>query len=796
MIQESYISFDLTGRFSRLLSVAQHRPLRLRRVPVRPVVHACVLRFSIAVLTFFATTYGVVACPEGSGFAEPRSILALYDGTREAAPRDTRLHRFAEFPLSHLGYSLEYYDVAASLPDDEIDARFAGVISWFDSPLAEASRFENWAAHVTTSCGGDLKQIVFGAVGLDLGTGGSADARAYLARLGLELSGSEEILGALATVADAAPEIIGYETDFSIEPGRYYALRATGAGKSLLRVAARDDQSTPALDLAVIGPQGAYVHASATLSYDARLGSGFWVLDPFAFFERLFSHGLAPIPDVTTANGRRIYFSTVSSDGWLALRPARAFGEEPQLASEILRDMLIAPFPDLPTTVAVLAGDLDPSLGGPLAQTGENVARDLFAMPQVQIASTGRSLIRNWDYFADYDREGETRTVSALMGEAPATEGGLVTAAVKGLGGAFSASSLSVFDKAAAAPRKYLRDSFDIDSEIPQAMTAVAELAPEGRSASTFLWSGDARPFEAALASVEAGGKQAIGGGGGQYNVTAPTVSMLQPFSAPIGAQVQVYNALSGDHAYTGYWTKPIFGFHAFAQTLDWTDRPRRLKPFQLAFSARSAIDFGTRSAIVSYLERARTGDVFPTTAAAYATMVKGFRSMQAIPEGPNAWRIVKAGAVPTVRFDHAAGLSLDFAASSGVLGARRHGDTLYVSLAQDVAEPVIALIDDPRASGLVVPATALALSESRFDIRAVQREACKATIAASGRGAGTMVWFGAPNRVYALRSVMTEDVATVLLDETIAADSAGRLEFTVPAHPGEAVTVTLDGQC
>ncbi|MGO4914808.1 hypothetical protein [Pseudogemmobacter sp. W21_MBD1_M6] len=755
---------------------------------------------AIAVLFAALATSGVRACPAGANLPDPRVVMALYDSTQEPDPRDTRLHRFVEFPLNHLGYVLEYVDVATNMPPDVLDARFAGTVSWFDSALSNVGGFAKWAAQVETVCGGDLKQIAFGDVGVTSGNGSSADISAYLARLGLELSDFEQIFGALAEVTYLDPAFVEFETGFTVETGRYPALRKTAEGESLLRVSANIMQDATGLDLLVLGPRGAYAHGSATLNYDDRLGGGFWVLDPFAFFNRVFgrgpSHQPVPVPDVTTLDGRRMFFSTVMSEGWLALKPARSFGEEPQLGSEILRDRLIVPFPDLPATVAVLIGDLDPALGGPLAVTGAMVAKGLFALPQVRIASTGRSLIRDWGYFARYDMQGEAEAVKALRGGPADADTGLVNVAVRSLGGAFSASGQSDTDRLATAPRHYSRDPFNVVSETTGALADAAALAPEGRAPSAFLWTGDARPFETALAVVQDAGIAALGGGGGRYNQFAPSVSLLSPFTAPVGSHLQVYNALSGDETYTNYWTTPIYGFHAFAETLAWTEAPMRLKPFHLAFSARSAVDFGTRRAIETLLDRARIGDFIPVTAAAYVGVVQGFQTVRAHQDSANVWRIQDRGALQTIRFDGAGAISLDVAASSGVLGARRSGDALYIALNPATPEPVISVVQSDRASGIETAMGALALGDSRFTITDLQHKGCTSRITAAGQGDGPMTWFGAPDQAYALHATPAADEAVILLDETVQSAPDGALHFTVPAYESAEFTITVTGQC
>src|SRR5215470_16288338 len=74
-----------------------------------------------------------------------REILALYDGAREGAADATRIHRFAELPLNHLGYILHYHDVRAGLPELREVARYAGVLTWFIGPLADGDSYLSWA---------------------------------------------------------------------------------------------------------------------------------------------------------------------------------------------------------------------------------------------------------------------------------------------------------------------------------------------------------------------------------------------------------------------------------------------------------------------------------------------------------------------------------------------------------------------------------------------------------------------------------------------------------------------------
>jgi hypothetical protein len=93
-------------------------------------------------------------------------------------------------------------------------------------------------------------------------------------------------------------------------------------------------------------------------------------------------------------------------------------------------------------------------------------------------------------------------------------------------------------------------------------------------------------------------------------------------------------------------------------------------------------------------------------------------------------------GALNTIRFDNAAALDVDADRSSGVLGTRLTGTTLYVSLEPTADAPLLVLRD--RAAGL--PAKPL-LVDSRWDISGMRTERGTMTFHAAGFGPGDMTF-------------------------------------------------------
>ncbi len=536
------------------------------------------------------------------------------------------------------------------------------------------------------------------------------------------------------------PGMIGFERDFSIPPGRLPALTATGSAASHLRVAA-DPAGSAASDLVVTGPGGGYASDVALVREDGG-GFGRWILDPFAFFQAALAPGLRPVPDVTTLSGRRIFFSTIRGEGWTSTAPAERLNDAPMLAGALVLEQFLTPYPDIPVTLSLVTGDLDPELGGPFAAQGAALAKAAFTLPAVEPASRSRTLPARWTFFQSYRRDQELAIVDRLGRTARTADRSLVSEAVSTLGRAFAPPDAGAYlGRGGDAPRRYMLEPFDLDSEIGGSLQQVAALLPADRKVVPgFAWSGDAQPFEAALAAVRKAGAPALGGGGGVYDATVPTLSNLAPIGVEVGGERQIYAALSGDAAFTNFWNSPTHGFLRLARTVEDTGAPRRLKPYELSYAAYSALNLGLRTAVRLQLDAVRTAPLAPIPASAYAAIAEGFSTARETAIGPLAWRIDERGALETLRFDAAAGYQLDVAASRGVTGARREGGTLYVGLDAAEPAPVVALRPAP-AHDTAAAGPGFALDNARWRVRGVVRDACSLRFETQGFGPGEMTW-------------------------------------------------------
>ena len=110
-----------------------------------------------------------------------------------------------------------------------------------------------------------------------------------------------------------------------------------------------------------------------------------WIVDPFAFLAAALQPPDWPMPDPATRDGLRLFYSHIDGDGFSDMSTVR----QGRYSAEIVRDEILAKYP-LPVTASVIESEVagmlkeqTPEETAPL----EGVARSIFALPNVQVAS-------------------------------------------------------------------------------------------------------------------------------------------------------------------------------------------------------------------------------------------------------------------------------------------------------------------------------------------------------------------------------------------------------------------------
>ncbi|MGJ4930462.1 hypothetical protein ACQR1I_27350 [Bradyrhizobium sp. HKCCYLS2038] len=594
-----------------------------------------------------------------------RHLLALYDGGQEGGNINfTRLHRFAELPLNHDGFILDFRDVRDKLPDDADLDQYRAVLTWFAGPVQNPDDYLTWADQVARR---DIHFIILGDIGVAVGPDNIAVVNRLLALAGLRHTGTfvSPTLG--TRIVEKDPELLEFECHLDPVLPDFPVLEPAGADTRIglmLRLPAYESGRTTVP--VAIGPRGGYAALNYEFCHPTQpVYQGRWLIDPITFFRAALGSQGEPIPDTTTASGRRIYFNLFGSEGWSRPSTIEQFRDDGATAARVVLHELIGAFPDLPTSID-LPDDAFPK-SGRSALEARRIAHDILATPGV----------RN----------------SRRRFEAP-------------------------------------RSRFDAEY---------------------------------------------------------PSISNLSPLvsaSPRIPAQRVVNTALNAGVIFDAGGATNEGDLAGLEQTFARTEGPPRLTPFNLNYQAHVGERADLLQSVRRILQIANTAALAPISADRYAAIVDGFFSARIERDGSGSWRIGNRGALQTIRFDDADGMSASIDGSVGVIGQRRVGHALYLALDEDVETAVIVM----TSSKATLPGT-LALDDSRWQIRHVTRGPCATRFEAQGFGPGTFSWSGASARGY-LISVTQSD--RELWRDNAEPDAVGQLRFAIPANAIDPVTIEI----
>jgi polysaccharide biosynthesis protein PelA len=524
-----------------------------------------------------------------------------------------------------------------------------------------------------------------------------------------------------------------------------------------------------------------------------------WMLNPFQFFRLALGDERFPIPDVTTISGRRLYFSQIDGDGWNNITEVESYHEQQTLSSEVILREAIAPYPDLPVSVGLIAGDAQPFFGGTAGAA--KIARALFALPQVEVASHTHTHPYNWGFFEQYSRAKEEQMVANYRPPTQPIRERVSELLLKAAGKPYTNSRYDPYIAGTDdLPRTYLRKPFDLELEVRGALKFSEGLAPPGKRAKLYQWSGDTTPFEGAVRATREAGARNINGGDSRLDREYPSVAYVPSIARPVGRERQIYAVNSNENTYTNEWTGPYAGQMMLEHTLRNTDAPRRLKGFNLYYHMYSGEKQAALAAIKRFLDMARSTEVIPIAASDYAAVADDYFTTEIEQVELFAWAVKARGAMQTVRFDEAEQLTVDLARSTGVMGSNRHEGSLYVTLDPAIDRAVVSLRARAAALAETTPAPGtqdssgplVSLVHSRWQLSNMQTAECRTTFAANGFGAGDLLMRTTPKRavkfaVSRAGAMLSEEIRWAdtdgLLKLSVAPDGLGPVELRFTCH-------------
>jgi polysaccharide biosynthesis protein PelA len=727
----------------------------------------------------------IVACCAGQGRALDiefnggpirREIIGIYDSRHEKTPQTSRLHQFAEMPINWLGWHVTYVDVNGPLPPLEQLGKYRGIVSWLIEPLEAPDRYATWLDGATAA---GLRLAFLSELVPPEPAGLEPVIARILGRVGLSPSANFASVTHRAKVVVSDPAMIGFERPLDKALPDFRIFHALD-GRATVHLSARLPNATNSAPAVIVatGPGGGYVSDEYSVSFDANTDRVRWTINPFLFFKLALGPERMPVPDVTTLSGRRVYFSHIDGDGWNNVSLIDGYREAGTFSSAVIAKEAIEAYPDLPVTVGVIGGDVRVEVGG--SATGRDIARKIFAMPQVEVGSHTHTHPFDWSFFQNYSRAKEEALIDAVkIPEMPTVERArrlLFSMAGRtvpiGQADRYVAGSSDL-------PRTFLREPFDLTSEVSGSLALAQSLAPPGKKSMLYQWSGNCLPFEAAIRATRAAGVRNLNGGDSRLDTEFPSVFYVPPISKPVGKERQIYSGNSNENTYTNDWTGPFYGFQMLSETIRNTETPRRLKPFNIYYHMYSGEKTSSLSALRHNLDLARSQSLAPIAASHYAAMADDFFTTGVAQSDANTWTISGRGAVQTVRFDAADTLAVDVSRSRGVIGSTRHSSgAMYVALDADVESAIVALASRDVVSAADSKTTLPQLVSSRWLFRGMVSQGCGFSVTAQGYGVGDMVWQTQPGRRF---TVTAERDGIVLAQVFAAGDATGAVQLALP---------------
>ena len=670
--------------------------------------------------------FGLLLAPVADASQIARTILGLHDAPLKGEPDANYLYSLAETPLNHLGLKLEYSNLRESVPTLENRRDIRGILIWLSDgrglPVNEliALMIQANARHIPIVLVGSIPNTSDNkGRPITLGT-----QNELLAHLELQTQGTFLPYTFDLKTVTKDTSMVEFERKLPNPPPATEAIEPTTDGATSFLAFERTGTEGEKIHTVLLTRSGGYI-ASGFSHFESKNGAFLqWYVNPFAYFAQAFKTGQLPIPDTTTLNGQRIFYSHIDGDGWGNVSTVDKYARLGIYASEVILKEVVEAYPDLPVTVAPIAADLDPAWVGSLKS--QQIARELFSKANVEPASHTYTHPFEWKFFGlNYKPESE---IPFLKKYAKFHLGKGVSAQYKGPKGSLNHQ----YD----APRAFGDIPFSHTREIQGSAAYINTFCPPGKRVRLIQWSGDTSPTEDVLASTFNAGLLNLNARDTRFDGDHASYAAVSPLGKRSGKFMQVSASHANENVYTDLWQGRFFGFKYLTTSLINTEKPIRIKPVNIYYHMYSGEREASLAALKSVLDYASKQPLAPITATQFAAIGQGFYSIHFDSIANDAWRITNRGALNTLRFDDPKKLRVDFDKSTGVLGQTFNGRVMFVSL--DPAVPVVELHLSERPS---TRTSRPILITSRWVIRNLKTNSTSAQFYAEGFGTGTMTW-------------------------------------------------------
>lgn len=573
----------------------------------------------------------------------PRKVLLLYEGKLndiDAKVNSDAVTKIA-MPLTQLGLVPVVHNINAPLPMLSKD-EYAGVVVTMYGTVNNEKALHDWYLQQLRQ---HIPLVMINSFGFTLN-------KPNLAAFDMSTSLSTHRAHNLQ-ILQKSPWL-GYELPLVPNVQSFLPIRIN-QGTHLLRL---EDETHAIGDVAAITPWGGYIlfpYAYQATGYDTSR----WVINPFTFFKHALHLPDTPIPDTTTENGRRLMFAHIDGDGFMN----RGQWYQAPYMGEVVRTEILEHY-RIPTTVSIVQGELAPNgLYPKLTPEAEPIARQIFALPYVEIASHTFSHPYNWQNVATYRGKGHPFNLPI--------------------------------------PNYH----FNLEAEIIGSVNYInTQLAPPGKKCKVFLWSGEGDVNEQALALTYQQGLRNMNGGKtiiNKYRTSLTNISGIGIFEGPY---FQVFAPIANDFEVTQHAQSSLYEFVNTIDILKMTDQPIRFKPIDIYYHFFTLQQLGGVKAMRTVYDYALSQPIMNIYASEYADLILDFNTLDILPE-ENGWRFETNDKLREIRIPHTMGYP-DLVHSNNVIGYNSYNDDYYVHLGPG-GRALLRITDQPPTIPYLVDANA-----------------------------------------------------------------------------------------
>ena len=663
----------------------------------------------------------------------PRRILVLHGWDEKIAermanwPTDTSTAKFLQTPLEWLGYETEFFDIGKQPLPAEPEVRWRAVIVDEDIsvPNAREMDFARWLAKCKQR---GLRILFLGAIPFS-----QKDTIDFL-NSEFEIGGDGAPQRRMKELrADVAGDPI-MQGETSVVPlgGGFSNLQAPRSARVLVSLRGKTETGREVRYDPVFLASWGGAWLDPCLARSANSIQSQFYADPYKFLSAWLGDRAAfPVPDTSTRDGRRIFYSHIDGDGF----PTPADFRGHPVCAEIVRDRILKVFP-FPITVSVIEADIRALVKGlddASAARYADIARSIFALPNVRVASHSFSHPYVW----------EKRDPN------PGT-----------------------YDK----PNMVLKESanypeINLATEIRGSVEFInRELAPRDKQVELFFWPGNCRPGPDALRMVRDLGIENMNGGNTVRSHLYPGLSAIAPRVTFWDGEMQIHASNQNEFMYANGFGGPFFnGFQTLIETLEQTGTPRRIKPVNVYYHFYSAQRLGSLRSLEKIYRWCDGQKLHSITARTFADLTRDSYQTRILQTGAHRWLAVNEGHQRTFRLPQTAGVP-DIAQCRGVTGWVREGDQIYLHTSGSKQTEIVLAAPGEK------PTPHAWLAESSAEIRFREFSPQKFEFDAEDFRAVETVFAGLPANA-ACEVTVNESTSR------LKADASGTLTLSLPAR-------------